>query len=765
MRGQKWSVLAAASMLLIIFIYAVAASQGGAGASGIEISEICSRNFSAVSDNKGHYPDFIEIHNKGDDPVSLKGCRIRVGKSGYGGGWIFPDAVLQPREYRICFLSKDFKDLERIDLDDSFNIRDYVLNGAARKQQISNEGDGWKERAVYVPLNLSYEDTFVEISGRMGIRLCAAEAPELVYDTSYSRIESTLAASYSMEEASIVSNEWAVCEPSPGKPACALSDRIQPTLKQPIFSREGGFYEDGFLLELRTESKDAGIFYTLDGSVPNKESRKYVEPIRIRDISETRNIWSARSDVASTLLFPRKKYGFAVPDHPVDKCTVVRAVAIGRNGEVSQVTTNSYFVGYAEKDSIKGLPVLSLVSDPKGIFGYERGIYTVGKTAFQNMARKGRYSMNEWSDANYHNRGREWERPASLEIFSAERERTLRQEIGVRIKGNWSRSFPQKSLNLYARNIYGEGRFAFNSFGEIAFGESPESLTLFCGGNDIKTKLVDILASRMASRAGLNFSVMRFEPCYLFLDGEEWGLYYLTEKYSKDYLRLHFGVDPQNVVMIKNHEVEIGEGGDLSLYEDLRYLAYLGLQDPENYKKFCEIVDIEGFADYYAFRIYIGNINDWPSRNFALWRSRKQGESPYEDCRWRYLLFDVNNASMDTKRFPDADALLDALETDDIFRSAMKNKDFQRLFIEKLVLMAGSVCSSEALEEIIDPLTRQVELAEEATLRRYFGSNVTMEYYRLQVDEIKEFFALRREGMALSLRKAGLNPGPLEGSY
>lgn len=61
---------------------------------------------------------------------------------------------------------------------------------------------------------------------------------------------------------------------------------------------------------------------------------------------------------------------------------------------------------------------------------------------------------------NYYLEGAEAERPVYIQFFDASREETLAQDCGIRIRGNESRHFPQKSFSLYARSRYGSSSFS-----------------------------------------------------------------------------------------------------------------------------------------------------------------------------------------------------------------------------------------------------------------------------------------------------------------
>src|SRR5690349_2908418 len=50
---------------------------------------------------------------------------------------------------------------------------------------------------------------------------------------------------------------------------------------QPRFSKKGGFYEQKFELTISAPANDLEIFYTLDGSLPDRSSLAYKKPIEI----------------------------------------------------------------------------------------------------------------------------------------------------------------------------------------------------------------------------------------------------------------------------------------------------------------------------------------------------------------------------------------------------------------------------------------------------------------------------------------------------
>ena len=52
--------------------------------------------------------------------------------------------------------------------------------------------------------------------------------------------------------------------------------------------------------------------------------------------------------------------------------------------------------------------------------------------------------------------------------------------------------------------------------------------------------------------ADRNMAVQATNECLVFLDGEFWGIYQITEKVNDDYLSSHYGINKKDAVIIKN---------------------------------------------------------------------------------------------------------------------------------------------------------------------------------------------------------------------
>ena len=68
-----------------------------------------------------------------------------------------------------------------------------------------------------------------------------------------------------------------------------------------------------------------------------------------------------------------------------------------------------------------------------------------------------------------------------------------------------------------------------------------DSITVRNGGNDVGAAYFrDTINQQLV--ADRDFAHQAMSECVLFIDGEFWGVYQLTEKISDDYINSHYGI-------------------------------------------------------------------------------------------------------------------------------------------------------------------------------------------------------------------------------
>ena len=544
----------------------------------------------------------------------------------------------------------------------------------------------------------------------------------------------------------------------------------------PVFNVKSGFYPGPFELTISYPDPNAKIYCTFDGSIPTDESEPYTDGFILEGRSGYSNYLSAITGVN-----PNEDY---VPGVNVIKAAIVRAVAVLPGGRTSGVASGTYFIGIDRSSAFGPFPVISMYTDPDNLFSYEDGIYVLGKTYDDWLAKAEEYKASDSGTdtdfnpdepvGNYSNRGADWERPATIEYIPYDGSNGFTADLGIRIMGGVSRSHTQKSFRLKCRKKYGSRYIAYDLIpGNIrSDGTGPvkkyNSIILRNGGNDCDYgKIRDPFIQQMVSSH--SFETQAGEPVVLFIDGEYWGCYTLCEDYSGHYIEYNYGIDENNVIIVKNGSIEEGMEEDMpSFYEMEDFITGNDMSDPVNYRKACEMLDMESFAGYCALNIYICNkdsifIND---NNWAMWRVRRFDKlNMCGDGRWRMMCFDTDYSS---GIYDDVGVYEDILNTacdkDGIstgsrfLGSLMQNEDFRNLFITELCDMRNIDFGKTRVSDTIAVYRLQYGLLVPYSMIRFGPEAIArfmdpVGYVSQSIDNVEAWFLQRYDVFPIQIMK------------
>jgi len=476
---------------------------------------------------------------------------------------------------------------------------------------------------------------------------------------------------------------------------------VASTIKVPLFSNIGGFYTKEVELSLSTEEKDSKILYTLDGSVPsanNIATKEYTSPLVIG--------YKPLRDIASNYF----------------SGTVIRAIVVNKDNEVSDVVSNTYFVHKDIFNKYK-LPIISLTTNPTNLYDYETGLFN-----------------------NLEERGREWEKPFYFEYFDKDGNKILSQNVGARLHGGASREFPFKSFRIYARKEYDsynklEYNFFEDSFiqpmtknGVIEPIQSFKRLILRNGGNEgdawDSSMFRDILIQSLMANTKLDLQA--YCPTVTFLNGEFYGIINIQERQDEKYIAARYRVEEENVAIYDFWYDELGEqqvymaaGGDENLDFYLNMISYIkenDMSDDLHYNKVSEWIDIENYVDYLIIQLYSSN-TDWPGNNCRAYRTSNEynKDAPYgQDGRLRWLLFDTDFVFGLYNAPVNKDTLSEALAVGNtqwpnqdgatfLFRSLLENDNYKQYFITRFLDLINTNYQVSEVNKKIDHLVSLYE--------------------------------------------------------
>jgi hypothetical protein len=430
------------------------------------------------------------------------------------------------------------------------------------------------------------------------------------------------------------------------------------TLQPPLFSVKGGFYDSDISLTLTTIYPSGIIYYTVDGSEPNSNSIKYTSQILIKNT------------------------------------TVIRAICIISDNLCSKIETSTYFV-----NEESALPVISISTNPENLWDNDFGIYVFGDSAESEVPY---FGANFWQD---------WEKPVHIEFYEPTGELGFGIDAGVKINGAWARANPEKSLAVYARNIYGYKKINYKIFQDLDI-DKFNNIVLRNSGNDWNvTMFRDAMMQTLVKNTGID--VLAYRPAVVYLNGEYWGIHNIREKINEHYIANHYDVNPDSVDILE-FDGEIVHGDNKNYDALIQYILRHNLSNIENYNYVSSQIDIDEYISYMVAEIYFDN-TDWPGNNIKFWRPQTSVG------KWRWILYDTDFGFCMYNNNGFQDNALEAATTPNgsgwpnppwstlLLRQLLTNSEFKNKFINRFADFSNSVFIPDTVINTIRKIKKLIE--------------------------------------------------------
>lgn len=507
-------------------------------------------------------------------------------------------------------------------------------------------------------------------------------------------------------------------------------------------SKQHGFYNAPFSLNVtgaETLIADGGtLHYTLDGSLPSKDSETFVAPIEITGNTIFRVAVIAGDTIASDVVTATYLFVDDVLNQPAwpegypklwGKYSQISGHAPADYGMDPEMTGDP-----ALADNIRAgllsLPVLSIVTDKDNLFSSvndpdKGGIYI--------------FTGPPAGDATGHG----WTRLANAELFGGEQigvdgtgtglKHNFSVTCGLRLHGGHGRlaeKNPKHSFRLVFKKEYGEGSLQYPLFGK---GEPNKfnQLVLRChfgnswqhwknSGRQRAQYTRDVWARRMQRKMG--WTSVNALYVHLFLNGMYWGMYNIAERVDDQFGKDHLGGKKENIDVIKVEEtggnhLEADEG-DMDAWNLMVETTTKAANDTYYYKlqgkspdgtdnpDMEALLDIDAFIDYMLINQYGGN-TDWDHHNWYAIRRKGAKSEGFRFLCWdtEAIFEDVNDNIVNLNNgtsYPTG-----------IFHNLLKNTDFAKRYLRraKAVLAEDGLLGQKSVEEVWDSLYNVVSLA------------------------------------------------------
>lgn len=449
---------------------------------------------------------------------------------------------------------------------------------------------------------------------------------------------------------------------------------------------EGGVYEKQTVVEMDA-GEGATIYYTTDGSYPGSGAFRYKGPITVKDVA------------------------------------VFRAVAY-KNGKRSKVVTQTYVC-----DRSYDLAVVSIATNPENLWDFAIGIYEKGCCAD---------TIEPYVGANY---WKDWEKPANIEMYDEEGELCFNQNVGINIFGGFSRMLPQKSIAVFARSKYGDNRIRYPLFEERDEDKYKSFILRNSGGDFLRTHLRDAFMTKLAKPTGV--AIQEYRPAVVFINGKYWGIQNIREKISEHYLKSNFGVDKNNVDILRHNGVK-RHGYSTNYKKLLAYLRTKDMRQDEVVDELRTFMSVDDYIRYNIAEVYSDNRD--AGGNIRYWRERN------DSAQWRWVFYDLdlglnNNQPKGYKRntlkkftSANAEAWPDPSWSTFIIRSLLKNEEVEQQYINTFADHLNTVYHPDTAKNLWDKMVERIAPEMEYHQKRW-GSSYENWQHHCQI--VEQFIAVR----------------------
>lgn len=416
--------------------------------------------------------------------------------------------------------------------------------------------------------------------------------------------------------------QWAyLTQPTPA--ASNTGPGFSRLLRPVQASHPDGFYNQDIQLSFSSPDTGVVIRYTFNGSEPTDASPQFTSPLFVESRIGQDNTISLIPTNGNPDPGPPFFEGWQPPAGEVFKINVIRARAFHPDAPDGPVQTFTYIVDPAA-GARYSLPVFSLSTDNKNLFDPEIGIYVPG--FFNNMFQDG------------------WERPAHLTFFEKNGILAFKENIGIQLNGNTTRSRPRKSFRIVMRSEYGSEWLDYQLFPDKNL-DTYKRFLLRNSGNDWDFAVFrDGLFQSLAKQ--FRVETQYYRPSILFINGEYWGIHNIRDKYDEHYFEAKYGIPENELTVLENNAVfKWGNENGKAHYDALvNFVSNNNLQNAANYQQVLQRMDVESFIDFQLTHIFVKN-TDWPGNNALYWRYLRNDFAPaagVRDGRWRWMILDTD---------------------------------------------------------------------------------------------------------------------------
>jgi len=372
----------------------------------------------------------------------------------------------------------------------------------------------------------------------------------------------------------------------------------------------------------------------------------------------------------------------------VDQNTVLSVRVFEQNKLPGNIITKTYFI-----DENFSLPVISIAVQPDVFWDENYGIYE--------------------------NNFKEREIPVSFEFFETGGASGFRLNAGVRLTGQASLFYPQKSFTIETDDRLGTDEINYRIFRQRELNVFTSLYLRNSGVPDNRSTFFRDALQHSLLINKIDIDCQAYTPVTVFLNGSYWGIYNIRDKIDENYIFSLHNVNPDNIDLLEYNQSpapEVMEGDADNYNAFYSYLQTTDLTVEQNYRYVESWMDIDEYINYQLSEIFFDNVF-WLDQNVRMWREREDG------AKWRWILHDLDYGfgmpnqrsigySNNTLKFATStnigDPFVPPAWSTLIFRKLLTNDEFKTKFIQRFSSYLNSIFYPDSLLAKINQLQNNI---------------------------------------------------------
>ena len=625
----------------------------------VKINEFLADNVSVNPDNYDFddFSDWLELINTGNAAADI-------------GGYYLTDDLAQPKKWQIptgtsipaggCLL---------IWADD--------FDGEPGQQE-TREWYPWTEKYLlkgyHAVFKLDKEGEEIGLSDASGQLVDSVSFGQQYHDVSMGRK---------------ADGSWAFFdEPTPGKANSTTAKPLSTsaTCGEVTFSAEGGMYKSGQNITLSAGANEE-IYYTLDGSIPYPDDKKYSSPIS------------------------------------VNQSTIIRARAFSADKFGGKVVTNTYFVN----EKARKIMVAAISTDPAFLNDNTIGIWknsmkgrevpaslefftTDGKRAVQFNAGIRNGTLTSFMEAQH---------PMQVALRDHYGDASVEYRFFDKPITKFDRFRLRQGGDVWSTNFIGDAVLDAINKGQTEVGiQAYRPVVVYVNGE--------------------YYGMMNLR--------EQFKDSYFKENYGIDASNRD---EVRSILMPSTGGFGMGykEGWELMVgswdpYRSLISSLKSGSVTDAKYNELKNTIDMASFADFFIMTGF-GDGTSW-KHNQDMWKV-PDGKwrwlvTDFDRC-WNYKSSGLTGGGVSSNLFPEF------ASSDSIFRYLIKNEQFKQFFVQRFAAHLNSTLNPDRLTKIVDSIQTMVEpeMADHAALWSKDGGISSVAAWKTEVSNVRKFMDERRD--------------------